>query len=92
MSTIAIGSRRELLMETSTRGGTVFTDVLFMASRDGTRFYVWPEAFVRPGIQRPGSWYYGGAWCAWGMVETASAQKDADLYSFVFASEKERAK
>jgi len=56
-----------------TREGTVVTDVLFMASRDGERFFVWPEAFVRPGIQRPGSWYYGGAWYTWGLVETASA-------------------
>ena len=55
-----------------TRLGTAITDVLLMASRDGRRFFVWPEAFVRPGIQRPGSWYYGGAWYAWGLVETAS--------------------
>ena len=60
-----------------TRCGTVVTDVLFMASRDGQRFFVWPEAFVRPGIQRPGSWYYGGAWYAWGLVETASALEGA---------------
>jgi len=44
-----------------TRWGTVITDVLFRASHDGRRFFVWPEAFVRPGIQRPGTWYYGGA-------------------------------
>jgi len=55
-----------------TRLGTAVTDVLLMASRDANRFFVWPEAFVRPGIQRPGSWYYGSAWKAWGLVETAS--------------------
>jgi len=55
-----------------TREGTVVTDVLFMASRDGTAFHVWPEAMVRPGIQRPGSWYYGGAWFTWGIVRTPS--------------------
>ncbi len=55
-----------------TRWGTVVTDVLFMASHDGRRFFVWPEAFVRPGIQRPGTWYYGGAWPALGFAETAS--------------------
>jgi hypothetical protein len=27
---------------------------------------------VRPGIQRPGTWYYGGAWAALGFAETAS--------------------
>ncbi len=55
-----------------TRKGTAVTDLLFMASRDGNGFYVWPEAIVRPGIQRPGSWYYGGAWFAWGMLRTPS--------------------
>ena len=55
-----------------TRLGTVLWDTLFMASRDGQAFTVWPEAFVRPGIQRPGSWFYGQASCVWGMVETAS--------------------
>jgi hypothetical protein len=52
--------------------GTVVTDVLLMASHDGRRFFVWPEAFVRPGIQRPGTWDYGGAWPALGFAETAS--------------------
>ncbi len=56
-----------------TREGTVVTDVLFMASRDGVAFHVWPEALVRPGIQRPGSWYYGGAWYAFGLLQTPSA-------------------
>ena len=56
-----------------TRGGTVVTDVLFMASCDGIAFHVWPEAIVRPGIQRPGSWYYGGAWFTYGMLRTPSA-------------------
>jgi len=56
-----------------TRLGTVVTDVLFMASRNGNTFNVWPEAIVRPGIQRPGSWYYGGAWFTWGMIRTPSA-------------------
>jgi hypothetical protein len=60
-----------------TREGTVVTDVLFMASRDGRRFFVWPQAFVRPGIQRPGSWYYGDTWNAWGLVETASRYAEA---------------
>jgi hypothetical protein len=60
-----------------TRCGTVVTDVLFMASRDGRAFHVWPEAMVRPGIQRPGSWYYGGAWFTWGMLRTPSAFQGA---------------
>ena len=30
-----------------------------MSSRDGLNFNLWPESFIRPGIQRPGSWFYG---------------------------------
>lgn len=60
-----------------TRLGTALWDTLMMVSRDGEEFYVWPEAFVRPGIQRPGSWFYGQAGCAWGMVETPSVFEGA---------------
>jgi hypothetical protein len=55
-----------------TRSGTTVWDTLFMAGRDGTTFHVWPEAFIRPGIQRPGSWFYGQGGTARGMVETPS--------------------
>ncbi len=54
------------------RTATALTDTLFMVSRDGVRFHVWPEAFVRPGIQRRGSWFYGDAGIALGIVETKS--------------------
>jgi len=60
-----------------TRWGTAITDALLMASHDGREFFVWPEAFIRPGIQRPGSWYYGGAWPALGLVETPSRYEGA---------------
>ncbi len=55
-----------------TRLGTALWDTLFMTSRDGTAFRVWPEALIRPGIQRPGSWFYGQAGMARGMLETPS--------------------
>jgi hypothetical protein len=54
------------------RAGTAITDTMFMTSRDGVRFYVWPEAFIRPGIQRQGNWFYGDAGVALGIVETRS--------------------
>ena len=60
-----------------TRWGTAITDVLLIVSHDGRGFFVWPEAFIRPGIQRPGRWYYGGAWPALGLVETASRYEGA---------------
>ncbi|MHC4879992.1 MAG: hypothetical protein ACYTGL_26370 [Planctomycetota bacterium] len=55
------------------RLGTALTDTLFMVSRDGVQFHVWPEAFVRPGIQRRGNWFYGDAGIALGFAETRSS-------------------
>jgi len=60
-----------------TRLGTALTDTRFIVSRDGKEFYVWPEAFIRPGIQRHGSWFYGQGSCAWGMLQTQSTFVDS---------------
>ena len=45
---------------------------MLMSSRDGLDFDVWPESFIRPGIQRPRSWFYGDSRQNWGLVETKS--------------------
>jgi hypothetical protein len=63
---------RELVASASQRSGTAFTDSMFMSSRDALHFDVWPESFVRPGPQRPGSWFYGDKYQNWGIVETKS--------------------
>lgn len=55
------------------RLATALTDTMFIVSRDGERFHVWPEAFVRPGIQRRGNWFYGDAGIALGFAETKSS-------------------
>ena len=73
-----------------TRLGTALWDTLCMASRNGTDFEVWPEAFVRPGIQRPGSWFYGQAGCALGMVETPSTYPDAPPQLSLFVQDNAR--
>jgi hypothetical protein len=56
-----------------------------MASRDGVRFKRWNEAFLRPGIQRPGTWQYGQHYVGWHVVETKSslpgAPNELSLYS-----------
>ena len=54
------------------RFGSAVTDGVFMSSRDGRHFKRWGEAFIRPGIGRPGSWIYGDNSVAWGMIETKS--------------------
>jgi len=76
-----------------TRDGTALTDVMLMASRDGQRFYVWPEAFVRPGIQRAGNWWYdaGCNWYTWGLVETSSPYEGAPPELSLYVTEKENA-
>ena len=54
------------------RYGTAVTEGLLMASRDGVRFHRWNEAFLRPGIEREGTWNYGQQYIAWHLVETKS--------------------
>ncbi|MDR0901771.1 MAG: LamG domain-containing protein, partial [Opitutaceae bacterium] len=60
------------------------SDGLFMTSRDGRKFYRWPEAFVRPGLQRE-RWINRNNMTAWGIVETAGefpgAPSELSLYS-----------
>ena len=63
---------REVVASASQRSGTAFTDSMFMSSRNALNFDVWPESFVRPGPQRPGSWFYGDKYQNWGIVETKS--------------------
>ena len=54
-----------------------------MASHDGHRFKVWPEAFIRPGPVKRGRWVYGDNFQCWGIVETKSERSGAfDELSF----------
>jgi hypothetical protein len=50
----------------SLRYGTALTEGLFMASRDGINFKRWNDAFIRPGIEREGTWNYGQQYLGWG--------------------------
>ena len=71
----------------STRDGTALTDSLFMASRDGVQFKRWNDAFLRPGIERPGTWSYGQQYIAWGLIETKSDLEGAPGEFSLFATE-----
>lgn len=64
---------RSLRKSINPRYGTAITEGLFMASRDGVKFKRWNEAFLRPGIERPGTWNYGHQALSWPPVETKSA-------------------
>ena len=65
------------------RYGTAITESLLMVSRDGATFKRWNEAFLRPGIERKGTWNYGHQYLAWSPVVTKSALEGApDELSF----------
>ncbi len=76
---------RELRASAHVRYGTALTECMLMASRDGVQFKRWNEAFMRPGIGRPGTWLYGQHYVACHVVETASslpgAPPELSLYS-----------
>lgn len=74
---------RELRSSHSLRYGTALTDAMLMSSRNGMEFNRWEESFLRPGIERDGTWNYGQQYVAWGIVETKSGLKGApDELSF----------
>ncbi len=71
----------------TSRYGTVITETLFMSSRDGVNFKRWNEAFMRPGIERDGSWTYGDNCMAWHIVETKSDIEGAPNELSLYATE-----
>jgi hypothetical protein len=71
----------------SERFGSALTEGLFMSSRDGVNFHRWDEGFLRPGIERPGTWNYGQQFVAWRSVETASTLEGAPNELSLYATE-----
>ncbi|MDP1592571.1 MAG: hypothetical protein Q8M07_32710 [Prosthecobacter sp.] len=78
---------REWRSKASDRYGMVVTEGLLMASRDGVTFKRWNEAFLPPGIERPGTWNYGHQYIAWHAVETKSAIEGAPNELSLYAGE-----
>ena len=83
-------AQRKLRASSVQRYGTALTEPLLMASRNGTHFHRWNEAFLRPGNQRPGTWHYGQQYLAWHIVETASSLPGADRELSLYGSESYR--
>jgi hypothetical protein len=79
--------KRQLRASANQRYGTALTEGLLMASRDGVRFKRWNEAFLRPGIERPGTWQYGQQYIAWHVVQTASSLPGAPNELSLYATE-----
>ncbi len=78
---------RELRSAASDRYGMALTEGLVMASRDGAHFHRWNEAFLPPGIERPGTWHYGHQYIGWHLVETRSAFAGAPNELSLYATE-----
>ena len=78
---------RKIRSSLSERYGTALTEGLLISSRDGVNFHRWEEAFLRPGAERSGSWYYGQQFIAWHAVETPSALKGAPNELSLYATE-----
>ena len=78
---------RRLRGSRSPREGTAVTDGMFMSSRDGRDFHVWPESFLRPGLRLRENWFYGDNYQNWGIVETPSTIEAAANEISVYASE-----
>ena len=66
---------------------SAITEAVFMSSRDGQTFKRWDEAFLRPGIERKGSWAYGNQYIAWQLVETKSSFEGAPNELSLYATE-----
>lgn len=78
---------RQWRAKASERYGRALTEGLFMASRDGVTFKRWNEGFLRPGIERPGTWNYGHQTIAWHPVETKGTLDGAPNELSFFAVE-----
>lgn len=68
---------RQWRARTNERYGRAITEGLFMASRDGVLFKRWNEGFLRPGIERDGTWNYAHQAIAWRPVETKGTLEGA---------------
>ncbi len=80
-------THRQLRAKVGERIGTAITDGVFMSSRDGLHFHRWPEAFLRIGPERPGSWVYGDCYPAHGLIETDSKLPGAPKEFSLFMAE-----
>jgi hypothetical protein len=80
-------AHRERRAAAHLRYGTALTEGLLMSSRDGVHFQRWNEGFLRPGIQRAGTWHYGQQYIAWHVVETRSPLEGAPNELSLYAGE-----
>lgn len=78
---------RKLRSAASNRYGTALTDTLLMSSHDRRTFSRWNEAFIPPGLERPGTWNYGQLFTAAGLVETKPRSEGLPNELSIYATE-----
>ena len=78
---------RQQRSEVEDRFGMAVSEGVLMTSRDGVTFKRWPEAFLPPGPQRPGTWNYGHQYIAWHAIETQSGLEGAPPELSIYATE-----
>lgn len=67
------------------RYGLTVTDGMFMSSRNGQDWHRFPEAYMRPGPERPNNWVYGDCYPARGLVTTPGRNSSAAELSMYLA-------
>lgn len=87
MEALPEAEHRKMRSAVTDRYGMAITEALFMSSRDGVTFNRWAEAFLRPGIERKGTWHYGHQYIGWQVVETESALEGAPNELSLYATE-----
>lgn len=78
---------RRLRAKVDERYGSALTDGMFMSSRDGQTFDLWPESFIRPGLRPQDHWVYGDGFPSWGMVTTKSSLVGAPEELSIYTTE-----
>lgn len=79
--------QRKMRGNTQPRFSTALTGSIFMSSRNGVKFKRWNEAFLRPGIERDGTWSYSQQYIGWSILETKSALEGAPNELSLYANE-----
>ncbi|MCF6283913.1 MAG: hypothetical protein L3K26_01795 [Candidatus Hydrogenedentes bacterium] len=87
MRALPMLEHREKRAEHETRFGTTVTDSLLIASRDGVKFKMWMETFLRPGLRTADNWVYGDNYIAWHVVETEADMENAPRELSLYATE-----
>ncbi|MBL7736958.1 MAG: hypothetical protein JNL51_15985 [Chitinophagaceae bacterium] len=78
---------RKMRGTTNPRFSTALTGSIFMASTDGVKFKRWNDAFLRPGIERNGTWNYSQQYIGWSILETKSNLEGAPNELSIYANE-----